>query len=250
MLPEERRTKILEILTVEGKVTVQDLSQRLSISVDTIRRDLKELEIKNQLMRVHGGAMPRLTTHVPYQIRQTQNIIEKKAMAVHAAKLIQPNQVVFIDGGSTNLEVAKRFPSSFELTVVTNCPFVLIALGRYRNIKTIMIGGQLNTASMTVVGSKASQALQQIYADIFFLGVCNLHPDYGITAHEHDEAQVKKVMIQNSAQTVAVTSSDKLGKVAPFVINTLDSLTHLITDSSINNEQAEAYEGFGITVIR
>ncbi len=250
MLPEERRQKIIEIIQKEGKATVTGLAEHLSISVDTVRRDLKELEITHQLTRVHGGAMARLTPHIPYVVRKEQNQIEKQALAIQAAKLIQSNKVIFIDGGSTTLEVAKNIPLHIEATVITNCPFVLVALSQHQNIKAIILGGTLNRSSMTVVGSTASTSINNMFADMLILGICSLHPEIGITAHDYDEAQIKRQMIKNASQVVAVTSSEKLGKVAPFVVAELDALTHLVTDISITDEQLEIYKKHDIQVIK
>lgn len=250
MLPEERRRRIIDILGTEGKVTVPDLAERLDISVDTIRRDLKELETAHQLVRVHGGALPRTPTPVSYTSRQNQNVATKKVLAKQAVRLLQPNQVIFIDGGSTALEVAKNIPFDLEATVVTVCPFVLVTLSQHTRIKAMMLGGTLNRHSMTVVGTATRQAIERIHADIFFLGICSLHHEVGITTHDYDEAQIKALMIENSSQVVAVATSEKLGSVAPFVITTINALTHLITDAAISVEQEKIYTKLGIQLIK
>lgn len=249
MLPEERRQKIVDILGLEGKVTVPDLAERLSISVDTIRRDLKVLEAASKLSRVHGGALPRSSTHIPYATRQTQNMSKKKVLGKVAADLLKPNQVIFIDGGSTTLEVAKNIPFDMEATIMTVCPFVLVTLSHHAHIKAFMLGGRLNKTSMTVVGSSTSDALQSIHADVCILGICSLHPDIGVTAHDYEEARIKAIMIQNAADVIAVSTSEKLGSVAPFSVAALNTLTHIVTDATLSDAQAARYTKHGVQLI-
>lgn len=250
ILPEERRQQICDILLQEGKVTVLDLASRLEISVDTIRRDLKELENSGRLTRVHGGALPRSPAANPYRVRQVQNRPIKQAIAAEAAKLIQPNQVIFVDGGTTALEVARNLPLNFEVTIVTTSPAVLVAIGHYPYVKAIMLGGTLDPVSMTIIGSDTSHAISQINADVCILGVCSLHAEIGVTASSFEESKIKGQMIKNSSEVIAVTTSEKLGTAAPFVITSIDHLTHIVTEQSAPDEKITPFIEAGIEVIK
>ena len=248
-LPEERRQQILKILTAEGKVTVPGLAERLSASVDTIRRDLKELENGGSLTRVHGGALPRSPNTSSYRVRQSQNRPAKQAIAIEACKLIQPDQVVFIDGGTTALEVVRHLPIDIHLTIVTASPPVMGVVAQYPFVKAIMLGGTLDPASMTVVGSSALEALSLIQADVCILGICSLDIEFGMTTIGYEESKIKSLMVSNSSEVIAVTTAAKLGTAAPFKVASIEHLTHIVTESSATKEQVTPFIDAGIDVI-
>ncbi len=248
-LPEERRQQISEILQSEGKVTVIGLAERLNTSVDTIRRDLKELEENGRLTRVHGGALPPSPVPSPYYKRQTENRPAKHAIALEACKLIQQDQVVFIDGGTTPVEVARNFAVDMRLTVVTVSPNVLDVISHSPYIKAVMVGGTYDPVSRTIVGSAAIDFISQIKADICILGVCSLDVAYGVTTNGFEESKIKKLMIQNSSEVVAVATADKLGTAAAYKASSIDDITHIVTESGVADSVATPFLEKGIQVI-
>ena len=248
-LPEERRQQIVKILMAEGKVKVPNLAQRLKASVDTIRRDLKELENSGSLTRVHGGALPRSPATNSYRVRQSQNRLAKEAIAIEACKLIQPNQVVFIDGGTTALEVVRHLPIDIKLTIVTASPPVMAVAAQYPFVQAIMLGGTLDPVSMTVIGGNALETLRQIQADVCILGICSLDIEFGVTTIGYEESKIKSLMVQNASEVVAVTTADKLGTAAPFKVASIDHLTHIVTESSAPKDKIDRFIDVDIEVV-
>lgn len=248
-LPEERRQQINEILQSEGKVTVIGLAERLNTSVDTIRRDLKELEENGRLTRVHGGALPPSPVPSPYHKRQTENLPAKQAIALEACKLIRQDQVVFIDGGTTPLEVARGLAIDMRLTVITVSPLVLDVVSRIPYVKAIMVGGSYDPVSRTIVGSSANEFIAQIKADVCILGVCSLDVEYGVTTNGFEESKIKSLMIQNSSEVIAVATADKLGTVAAYKASSIDDLTHIVTENSVSDAVVTPFLDKGIQVL-
>ena len=249
-LPEERRQHILELLTRDGKVVAADLSQTFDVSEDTIRRDLRELAEAGQLQRVHGGALPRSPATASFSARQKQAVGAKVAMAKEAVKLIVPNQVVIIDGSTTTLEIARQLPPHLKATFITNSPPIAMALSNYPHLEIVMTGGRLNRETQVLTGAATIESLQAIRADLCLLGICSLHPEIGITAIDLEEAHVKRTMIQNSAEVVAVASAEKLGTSSPFVISSIEELTYIITEKTVLDGDLEPYQKYGISVAR
>lgn len=249
-LPEERRQQIIHILMQEGKVTAANLSERLGVSEDTIRRDLKDLEKAGQLNRVHGGALPKSPSVAPYKQRQEQNTSAKTVIAKAVAKLIQPDQVILIDSGTTALEVARQLPPNLQVSVITTSPPVVMALSEHPYINVIMLGGNLDKTSMTVTGATTQEALSRIRADICILGVCSLHKDIGVTTITYEEAQMKRLMIHNSAKVIAASTAEKLGTASAFVITSIKHISHIVTEASVSNTILEPYQSLGINVIK
>src|SRR5689334_4210980 len=106
MLKEERQQRILDILRLEGKVMASDLSSKLEVSEDTIRRDLNELAEGRQIQRVHGGALLRAPETASFRSRQEQGASVKAELARTAVQFVRDGQVIIMDGGTTNLQVA------------------------------------------------------------------------------------------------------------------------------------------------
>ncbi len=100
------------------------------------------------------------------------------------------------------------------------------------------------------VGSATVEAFRNIRADLCFLGIASLHPDVGISTLDLEEAYVKRAIIASAAEVVALTSTDKSGTAAPYIVGPLSDLTHLVTECSISNEALAPYRALGITVVR
>lgn len=249
MLTEERRQLILERLRSDGKIVAAELSEALNVSQDTVRRDLRELAEAGLVRRVHGGALPPAIGARPYAVRRRQATDAKTAIARATARLLRSGQVILFDAGTTTLEVARHLPPELEATVITNSPPVAVALAGHPGIEVNVVGGMLMRDGQALVGAATVDALRSVRADVVLLGVCSLHPEIGITVMDLEESHVKRAMIANSAEVVAVSSADKLGSAASYVIAPLGELTYLVTERSVRKTQLAEYRALGIEVV-
>ena len=248
MLTEERRHAILERLQRDGKVVAAELSSTLDVSPDTVRRDLRELADAGLLRRVHGGALPAAVGALPYAARLEQAPDAKLAIARATSRLLRNGQVILLDAGTTTLEVARNLSPDLDATVITNSPPIALALSEHPRIEVVVLGGSLAKDSKAVVGATTVDALRSVRADVLVLGVCSLHPEIGITVLDHEESHVKRAMIANAAEVVAVSSAEKLGSSATYVVGSVHELTHLVTESSPEVD-LEPYRALGVRVI-
>jgi DeoR/GlpR family transcriptional regulator of sugar metabolism len=249
MLSEERRELILERLRRDGKLVAAELSSDLAVSPDTVRRDLRELHEAGLLRRVHGGALPAAVGDRPYAARLEQAAEAKAAIARTASRLFRNGQVILLDSGTTTLEVARHLPPELEATVLTNSPPVAVALAEHPRIDVAVLGGMLVKSAHALVGATTVEALRSVRADVLVLGVCSVHPEIGITVSELEESHVKRAMIANAAEVVAVSSADKLGSAGPYVIAPLEELTYLVTERSASAEQLDPFRAVGVEVV-
>lgn len=250
MLREERQQHILAALKRDGKVVAADMSALLNVSEDTIRRDLNELAEAGLLRRVHGGAVAKAATETAYDARTRQQTDAKSAIARAASQLLRDGQVIILDCGTSITRLAQHFPLDLHATVITNNPPALIALAEHPQLEIIVLGGTLHKATLAVVGVEAAASLTRFRADICFLGVNGLHPEAGITDFSYEEAHLKRIMIENSAEVVALASADKLGTVAPFVLAPTAALTHLVTETAVTQDTLAPYREQGITIVQ
>jgi DeoR/GlpR family transcriptional regulator of sugar metabolism len=128
MLTSQRKSLILDILRRDGQVIAKQVAEELSLSEDTIRRDLREMAAEGLLKRVHGGAMPISPDLPDFSTRRDVSLEAKQRLGAKAAGLIRPGQMIFLDGGTTTAEIARSLPRSFGFTVVTHSPTIAAEL--------------------------------------------------------------------------------------------------------------------------
>ncbi len=250
MLTAERRNYILGILRRDGKVVARTLSDELGTSEDTIRRDLRELASEGVLQRVHGGALPASPATASFAARRDQASSAKYNIAQAAARLIRPGQVVLLDGGTTNLQVAELLPADLQATIITNSPPLAAALADHPRVEVIVLGGRLDKHSVVTLGEATLDALGMVRPDLYLLGVCSLHPDVGISAVNLEEAYLKRAMMACSAETIALASPEKLNTAAPYIVGPLTELSEMLTDRDVPDDLLEPYRALGLTVTR
>jgi len=250
MLREERHYHILEQLRRAGKVQTQDLSRTLGVSEDTLRRDLRDLAAGGKLQRVHGGALPRSSLSGSFAERQEEAAAAKQSLAAVAARLLQDNQVILIDGGTTSLQVAHSLPRTLKATMITPSPAIALALLPFPQVEVLLLGGRVLKETETTVGIAAAEALHGVRADVCLLGVCSLHEEIGITVAGSEEALLKRLMIAQSGEVIAVAVADKLGTALPYVVGPANELTHLVVESFVPDEAVAPYVDLGISVLR
>jgi len=249
LLAIERQQRILDMLRRDGRVHATDLSTEFAVSEDTIRRDLRSLDETGLLHRVHGGAVLHSPLEADYLVRQNEAVPKKTAIAQAAVRLVRDGQVIILDGGTTTLQVARQLPLTLRATVVTNSPAIVLALDQHPDVEILLVGGHIYKHSLVAVSIATVETLSTIHADLCFLGVCGLHPDVGITVVNAEEAYVKRAMIAGSEQVAAVATSDKLGTISPYIIGSIERLTHLVTEPGVPEEIYAQYRSHGVSIV-
>jgi DeoR/GlpR family transcriptional regulator of sugar metabolism len=249
MLTQQRKAHILNLLRREGQVVASTLSRELQLSEDTIRRDLRELAAEGLLQRVHGGALPASPAVADFAVRRRVAADGKAAIGRTAAGMVRAGQVVFVDGGTTAVQLARHLPRDLHATVVTHSPSVAIELVEHQGIAVELIGGRLFKHSVVAVGAAAIEAIARIRADTYFMGVTGVHPEVGLTTGDPEEAAVKRALCRFAAETVVLASHEKLGAASPFVVVPLGEATTLVVEAATSDEIAGAYRQRGLTVV-
>jgi DeoR/GlpR family transcriptional regulator of sugar metabolism len=250
MLTTHRKHQILSILKKQGQVIAKEVSQAMGVSEDTIRRDLREMAQEGLLQRVHGGALPSSPAVADFAGRERITPEGKVAIGRVAAKMIQPGQVVILDGGTTARQVARHIPLDLKATIVTHSPTIALELINHLNIEVILIGGRLFRHSVVAVGAPAIEAIAQIHADTYFMGVTGVHPKAGLTTGDYEEAAVKRALSHAAAETIVLASSEKLNAASPYIVVPLTEISGIITEQSADKALLRPYKKLGITVTR
>ncbi len=230
MLKEERHQYILNRINQNYRIYITALSTELGVSDDTLRRDLVELDEKGLLTKVHGGAITRSGIPVEFTERLNTDIAVKQQLAAKVIPLFQAGDVLLIDGGTSNLEVAKQLPTNMRLTVYTNSFPIINTLIHHPELELIFVGGKVFPSSQVTVGISVFQILQTIRPDWLLLGISNIHPQQGITAPDREEAMIKRCMIECAQKRIALIDRHKLNTAEVYHVASLNEIDYLVTE--------------------
>ena len=250
MMTTERRSLILDRLRRDGRLVAKDLAGEFGLSEDTIRRDLRDMAAEGLLARVHGGALPLQPSLPDFAARKQVASDEKKRLGRLAATLVGAGDTVFLDGGTTNAEIARALPAGIALTVITHSPTIAGEFEHSAGVEIVLIGGRIYKHSMVAVGAAASAAIATLRPDIFFLGATAAHPLHGFSTGDFEEAAIKRQIAGQSARTYVALTAEKLGHASPVTIMPLDAATGVLLSDEADPEQAEMLGAAGIEMLR
>ncbi len=247
MLKEERQAYILHQIKLHNKVLSSSLSEQLEVSEDTVRRDLSDLAQTGEIIKVHGGALSN-SFHgtLSANVYQEQ---EKIQIALKAISLVQDGMFVLSTGGTTIVEFARLLPRDLHATFITVSLHAALEYTNHPNIEVIFIGDKLSKNSKISVGMDVILKIQQIKADICFIGVNALDISEGLMENDWDIVQVKRAMIKSSKKVVALSISEKLNTFEQLKICDIDEIDMLITELDPQSEKLQPYKSKGIKVL-
>ncbi|MGM0873456.1 MAG: DeoR/GlpR family DNA-binding transcription regulator [Bacillota bacterium] len=234
MLTPERHRVILDVLKEKHSVKIQELVDLTNSSESTIRRDLTQLEEEKYLKRIHGGAaLLQGKLREPNIIEKSaKNLQQKKMIAKESASLIEEGDCIFLDAGTTTLQMVEYLPIDKEIVVVTNGLTVIDPLMQ-KGIKTYLIGGYLKPTTGAMLGRGALAAIEQYRFDKCFLGVNGIHVELGYTTPDPEEAEIKKEALQLSREKYVLADYTKFGEIA------FSKIAHLSEAKIITDEVEE-----------
>ena len=248
MLTSQRKQYLLDVLRRDGQIVATKLSAELGVSEDTIRRDLREMAKEGLLQRVHGGALPASPALGDFAARQQIAPADKAAIGRAAAAMVQPGQVVFVDGGTTCAQLVRSLPRALRATVVTHSPSIAMELMAHPDIEVIMLGGRLFRHSIVGVGAATLEAIAQIRADTYFMGVTSVHPELGLSTGDYEEACVKRALCRAAADTIVLASPEKLATASPYQIVGLAEIGGIVLPADTPAEMLAPYRALGIAL--
>ncbi len=252
MLPTQRRQAILVQVRELAAVSAEDLSRQFGVSVETIRRDLRMLQGAGLLERVYGGATrPQgRSSEGSFAARSVRHIERKRAIATLAASLVEPEETIVIDIGTTALEVARSLPDGFCGRVLTNSVPVAMELSGRGDIEVLLCGGQVRPGDGACSGAHAEAFFAEFYADRAFLGSGGVHPEAGLTDYYPAEVVVRRAIVAHTAKNYVLADSSKLGVIAVRRVCELSQLTAIVTDDAENHAAGEALAAEDVTLIQ
>lgn len=249
-LAEARWRKLRNLLRERGILRVEELASELGVSPATVRRDLAALETSGELRRIHGGAVaPEGRDEEPlFDDKTSMAAQEKQSIAEAALRLIRPRDIVYLDGGSTILALARLLTSQTQLTVVTNSLRVaqVFSSGGPRMILT---GGECRLLSQTFVGPLTRAVLDQMHLDVAFMGTIGVSAAQGMTTTDPAEAFTKEQAMSRASRVVLLADSSKFGKTSFVRFGAIEALSTVISDKQMPPAERKAFQKAGVETI-
>ncbi|MBQ6559994.1 MAG: DeoR/GlpR transcriptional regulator [Erysipelotrichaceae bacterium] len=248
----ERREYILDKIRIDKKIKAQDIVQQFDVTMETVRRDLEELENQGLLRRVYGGAIEgRIFEPEPsYDSRIISRLDEKQAIAHNTAELINDGEFVYLDGGTTVLEVATELANSGKaLTVVTNALPIAEALLHGENIEVIVLGGFVSKGESVINRLQDPTIINVFNFQKTILGAASISPSQGVTDYNLDVSMLKKRIMEKSDKVIFVADHSKFNKRVRYTVADYHDIDVIVTDKKTSPEDIETCKKAGIEVI-
>lgn len=249
----ERHAEILKQVKEKGTVKISELSKELNTSRETIRKDIYILDKKQKLSSIRGGAtfLKKGIEETRYGQRTVLDVIEKKEIAKLALNYIKDGNTIFLDYGTSVVELAKAIESSplHDITVITNSLNVVDIFRYSTKNSLILLGGGLRSEEGSLSGPLTLTNIDNLYCNVGFFGCSGLSIQSGITNHYFSEVEVSKKMLSHSMNKVLLADHDKFNQIALYKTADVSELDVIITDKKTPLDIINKYKHIGIPVI-
>lgn len=246
---QQRTEHILSQVLSHGHVTVRALATQLSVSEATVRRDLRLLADDRQIELVHGGATPPRNSDFSFRSKAMRNVQAKRVVGQLAAELLNDNDHIFLDSGTTCFAMAPFVKIRRNLTVIVNSVRLIEELADAPNLNVIVLGGRYRSDRMDNIGPLTTSMLDQLRGYIAFVGADGLSMDFGPTAGDVESADLYRLAVKNARDVIVVVDHSKFMTPSLYKIVDWDRISTVVTDQTPADEWLAFFNARNIEVI-
>ncbi|MFT4115345.1 DeoR/GlpR family DNA-binding transcription regulator [Bradyrhizobium sp.] len=247
---ESRLELIRGLLRQHQRVDVKDLVDRLKVSHESIRRDLRELETQGFARRVYGGAViDHQESDQPFSVRLRLGAREKARIGEAAAALVKDGMKIFLDEGTTVLACLKHIEARKDVTVVTNSLAVATHFYYQATTNVRILGGRLRPVYQATFGPEAVAAIKEHFFDLAIIAISAVHVERGFMDYGEDEAILRRAAREQAKRSVIVADSTKFGRLGSIHTFGLDAVHGVITGGEIAKEYLDKFQKLKVDVI-
>ena len=251
MIPAERQKTILALLSKQEVISINELVEQFDVSHMTIRRDIAILEKKVKVLSVSGGVQLTQVIHheASHEAKAAQNSGEKEGIGKLASTLIKENSTVYLDAGTTTLEIARELAQRSDLLVVTNDFVIVNYLMQHSTIEIYHTGGRIDRENQSSIGSKVADFLEAMNIDIAFVSTSSWNLK-GISTPSEPKVIVKKAIAKSAQTVVLVSDSSKYGKIGAFHALDIEEFNVVVTDRNLSLTVGNELQDKGIVILQ
>jgi DeoR/GlpR family transcriptional regulator of sugar metabolism len=243
----ERQTKILSLLSRDELTSVNELAKKLNVSSVTIRQDLNFLESEGLLRRIHGGAVLEdaddLTNRLGF------NYEKKLRIARKAAELVNDGETILIESGSTNALLARELVKKKNVTIITTNLYIARQLRKNEQTNIILLGGQYQHGSESLIGKITKVCLDQINFDKAFIGIDGYTTKAGFTLRDLFRAEISSYIVKKSDDVIIISDSTKFGKTELTNICYTADIKFIATDTDLEQQYIDEFKISGVKLL-
>jgi len=251
LIPDQRREAMLRQLRRDKVLSVHQLMESFNCSHMTVRRDIAALEEAGLVYTVPGGV--RIASHVnaepSHQLKAVVELPQKQAIARRAADTLRPGMSIYLDAGTTMLSFVPHIVELSNMTVVTNDFEIVREFASATHVNVIHIGGQLDHANLSSVGSLAAATLRQLVLDVAFISASSWDLRRGVTTPSAPKVEVKLAAMDAASRTMLTVASSKYGTVGLYKVASLERFDQVITDDALAPAAANGIRQQGIDLV-
>ncbi|WP_180955551.1 DeoR/GlpR family DNA-binding transcription regulator [Dolosicoccus paucivorans] len=225
-----------DLIHQKNMMSIEDLSKHFDVSINTVRRDVNELEKRNVIKKVYGGVKAIKREVFNYDDRNIINKEEKTFIAQNACQYIEKGDILFIDSGTTTSEIVSFLPKEFEYTILTNNLDIINRCSVLSNITLIVLGSRFRHSTRSFVDIDFNSSVADYNIDKAFMAATGISTDNGLSNAHYAEYDIKKWVVGKSNQIFALVDNSKFGYSTLMSYATLDEIDYLITDKKPNEE--------------
>ena len=249
MWAKERHQRILAMLATNQQVSANDLAGMLSVSRETVRRDLMDLEEAGQVNRVHGGAvLPEPRSEEPFRQRMRAQIRAKREIAGKAVGLIRPGQTIMVDAGTTTAIFGHELAKLTGVSVITNSLDIATTLQAAER-DVLLLGGRIAKDVPATVGELTLSDIRRFRADFCFSAPVAVHPTKGTFFYDLQEAEIAMAMFAQAREAIILADHTKLGEASRVRSWESGAAGVLVTSGQASPEQIEAFRHAGVKLV-
>jgi DeoR family glycerol-3-phosphate regulon repressor len=245
----KRHGEILKLLQDEGTITISALADKLGVSLETVRRDVKPLHNDGSILKMHGAvSLPSLAGEAPFERRMRDNAEAKRAIARSVAATISDGDSVMLDTGTTTSFLARELLGHRRLTVITNSSDIARTLATVNGNKVYMAGGELRSDSGAAFGTSAIEFVSRFTVAHAVISIGAIDAAIGVMDYDLDEAEFARMVLSRGARTIVVTDHTKFGRHGLVKVCGFDDFREIFTDRLPPRDVAAAFEEAGVKV--
>lgn len=232
----DRATAIRQLLFARGQMSILEIAAAVHASEPTVRRDLTLLESEGAITRTHGGARiaEQMGGELAFETRESLRLPEKRAISEAAYAMLHPGSSVFMDAGTTVLQLARLLRlRPMSLNVFTNCLPVAQVLLHVPEAKVTLIGGAMRAENASFVGALAEDMLEKLRFDFAFLGMGAMGEDGVIYTVDPQEARLNALTVERAARSTVLSDSSKFGNYLTHRVRAAGPDLSIITDAGL-----------------
>lgn len=251
-MSKERRRIIKEMLSAKPFVSLAELTEEFpDVSEMTLRRDIAYFESTGDAIKVRGGARSTKfitsSTDDSMSDRMRENVYSKEKIAEAAASYLETGRSIFIDSGSTLLQLVRHVPNE-RFNFTTTSPAAAIELAAIGQPIVNVTGGRLDRDYQSVAGVQAMRFIADINIDIAFLSPSGLSLRSGFTGGNYAECELKRAVVEKADRVIMLMDKSKIGRSLPYTFCNFEGVTALVCDAPLPDELAAEAERFGVAV--